>query len=229
MTNSFFVRLLDVHFIFDTKQPECTRRWYNGAFIERTETGSAHQSTRKWPVMCDNFHRFGMWPPGAVFGWAEQMMRLLAHLEHTGAWDRQGSLFCERLKGKICSSCRFFPHMGVVGTAKWNIRETRMCVSACVRGILSVSDEPTAKHWSSCKVLNRSPSQTRQDTSLRHRCVNHTTSTYSLLSHMYLNVNLIPAMLMHGCHIWYLTSDLLGHKNHARLINQEEKIGLTWV
>lgn len=81
------------------------RRRYNGAFIECKEMGSAHQATAKWPIKCDNFHRSGIWPPGAVFGRAEQMMRL----ECTGAWDGQGSLFCERLKGKICSSCGFFP------------------------------------------------------------------------------------------------------------------------
>lgn len=122
------------------------RRRYNGAFIEHTETGSAHQQTRKWSVMCDNFHRFGMWPPGAVFGCAEQMMRLLAHLEHTGAWDRQGSLFCERLKGKICSSCRFFPPHGGGRRCEMKYQREAVCVCLPVCAILSVCDKPTAKH-----------------------------------------------------------------------------------
>lgn len=112
-------------------QSACSETTIQWSIHERTETGRAHQATRKWPVMCDNFHRFGMWPPGAVFGWAEQMMRLPAHLEHTGAWDRQGSLFCEGLKGKICSSCRFFPPHG--GGRRCEMKYQREAVCVCLR------------------------------------------------------------------------------------------------
>lgn len=120
-------------FYFKTPCFQHDPRWrYNRAFNERTDMKSAHQPTRKWPVMCDNFHRFGMWPPGAVFGWAEKMMRLLAHLEHEGAWDRQGSLFCERLKGKICSSCRFFPPHGGGRRCKMKYQREAVCVCLCV-------------------------------------------------------------------------------------------------
>lgn len=84
-----------------------------------------------------------MWPPGAVCRRPEQMIVLLVHEEQREAWDRRGLSFVTAWKEWVVAAAVVFPHMGVVGTTKWNV-----CVWVCMWQskhwifVLSSSQEP---------------------------------------------------------------------------------------
>lgn len=59
----------------------CVPLRHNRTFMvtsECTGTQNTFQPNRKW-VEISSFNGFGMWPPGVVFRWAEQMILLLDH------------------------------------------------------------------------------------------------------------------------------------------------------